>query len=204
MDEPSLAPLDLEGLLPSPRVGPGRQAAPLVAELVRELNQADLSMPATVTQESPPIKKIRDSHHAVARMLALGTKEFEVAAVTGYSASRISVLKADPQFQELVEFYRREDKDLVVDFRKRMISLGIDALQEIADRLNDTPEEFTPTALRELVRDMADRTGHGPAQTVKNETSINVTLVDRMAKSRERIKALMESREPLVINHDPS
>lgn len=138
-------------------------------------------------------------------MLALGTKEFEVAAVTGYSTSRISILKADPQFAELVEFYRTQDKELVVDFQKRMYSLGMDALQELADRLNDTPEEFTPTALRELVRDMADRTGNGPSQTVKNQTEINVTLTARMASSRERIKALMEARRaPLEIEHDPN
>jgi hypothetical protein len=203
MDEASLQDLDLEGLLPPPRVGPGRQAAPLVAEFVRELTPADLAMPATVTQTPPAISKIRDSHHAVARMLATGSRDGDIAIATGYSASRISVLKADPQFQELVKFYTDTSTEVVADLRSRMAGMAIDALQEMSSRLNDDPEQFSVGQLNEVVKTMADRTGHAPQHGPQSKTEINITLVERMAKSRERIKALM-SDGMRTIDHDAS
>lgn len=195
MDKPSLEPLDLDGLLPSPRVGPGRQTAPLVAEFVRELAPADLAIPATVTQTPPAIKKIRDSHHSVARLLALGNKEHEVALVTGYSASRISILKADPQFKELVEFYREQATEVVTDFRERMALVGLDALQELHERLQDKPDDFSPGLLKDIIRDLADRTGHAPQRGPTSVTQVNIGLNERMAAGRERIQRMLEERK---------
>lgn len=204
MEKASLDPLDLEGLMPSPRVGPGRQAAPLVAEIVRELTPADLAIPATVTQTPPAIKKIRDSHHGVARLLALGHKEAQISAITGYSLSRISILKADPQFKELVDFYRSQETEITRDFKLRMESLGMDALEELRERLEEKPEDISPGLLKDIIRDMADRTGHAPQRgPVLQDNSINITLTERMARSRERISKMLDARNPRTIDHVP-
>ena len=121
-DELSLDDLGLD-LVPG-RVGPGRQPKPLTAEFVRDLTESDLTIPATVPTTSPPLNKIRDRHHALARVLATGTSEGEASIVTGYSLSRISILKADPQFQQLLDFYRDTSTEVVADFRARMATRG--------------------------------------------------------------------------------
>lgn len=197
METVSLDDMDFADMLPAPRLGPGRQAAPLHVEYVRDLTPADLAMPATEVQKPSAIKTIRDSHHSVARMLATGSKEFEIAAATGYSPGRISVLKADPQFQELVNFYRSDTEKAVTDFRARMLGLGVDALNELQERLDTQPEEFSPALLKDIVKDLADRTGHAPQRGPTAVTQINVTLTERMAAARERIKNQL-GRDPVI------
>lgn len=178
----------------------GRQALPLTAEFSRELVPADFSMPATQTQTAPAIKKLRDSHHALARVLVTCGSNAEASAITGYSPSRISILKADPQFQELLSFYREGSERAVTDLRERMAGMAGSALQELSDRLEDSPEEFTPNLLKEIVKDLADRTGHAPQRGPAPSVNINVNLTDRMARARERVNERLAP--PKVIEHD--
>lgn len=184
--------LDLEldlGLVPQ-RLGPGRQPKAITAEFSRELTHADLSMPAVSIQKPPSLVKLRDSHHALARTLASGVSEYEASLITGYSGSRISILKADPQFQELLEFYRETATDVLADFRRRMADMGLDALAVLQERLDEKPDEFSPGLLKDIVKDMADRTGHAPAKTAAGgNVNINVNLSDRMTEARARVAA---------------
>lgn len=192
MDQPNLSAEFLEDLgmdlgLP----GPGRKKAALKAAYSRDLTKADLAMPTPAPLEAKPLKAIRDSHHALARCLATGMSEGDASLTTGYSPGRISVLKADPQFQDLLTFYRQEGQKAVADFRARMADMGMDALAELRDRMEDDPESFSPGLLKEIVRDMADRTGHAPQRGPASVTQINVSLTDRMAKARERVNSLV-------------
>jgi hypothetical protein len=188
--------LDIGGL--TPRVGPGRQAKALAAEFSHELTEAHLSMEAVEVQTAPSIKRLRDSHHALARCLATGMKEAEASLVTGYSSSRISVLKSDPQFAELCEFYRGTSTDIVADFRMRMATMGMDALAEMQERMEENPESFSPALLREIVKDMADRTGHAPQRGPTSNVTINMGLSERMAAARARVT----EANPKVIDHE--
>jgi len=193
-----MSEFDIDGLLGAPRVGPGRQAKRVVAEFSRELTETDLLIPATETQKAPSLKTLRDSHHALARCLATGVKEAEAALVTGYTLSRISVIKADPQFQDLLAFYREQGTDLVGDLRARMNNMGLDALSELQDRLEEKPEDFSVGMLKDIVKDMADRTGHAPNKGSTTNININSGLSEKMAKGRARI----EAHKARVIEHD--
>lgn len=189
--------IDVFGLLPAPKIGPGRSPKIVSAEFAGELTSADLAMPQ-VSSPAKPIKAIRDSHHSLARCLATGMSEGDASAVTGYSPSRISILKADPQFKELVEFYRQGAIKEVADFRARMADMGMDALAELRERMEEKPEDFSPALLKEIVRDMADRTGHAPQRGPTSVTQVNVTLTERMQRARERVNGLSAR----VIEHD--
>src|SRR5882762_1143388 len=59
----------------------------------------------------PAFKVFRDSYHAVARLIAAGLNDQEVALDTGYSVGRIVQLKADPSMQACVEAYRNSDDE---------------------------------------------------------------------------------------------
>lgn len=201
MAEPSLAADFLEDLgmdlgLP----GPGRRKKSLTLGASRDLTKADLSMPAPAPLAAQPLKAIRDSHHALARCLATGMSEGDASITTGYSPGRISVLKADPQFQDLLEFYRGSATDAVADFRARMADMGMDALAELRDRMESAPEDFSPGLLKEIVRDMADRTGHAPQRGPTSVTQVNIGLTERMARARERVNGV--ALGPAVIDHE--
>lgn len=194
--------MDIEiDLFEVPRVGPGRQAAEVSMEFTRELSIADLKMPARAPQTAPSIKKIKDTHHALARVLATGVKEAEASLITGYSPSRISILKADPQFQDLLEFYRGGAIEAQAEFKDRMTMVGMSALSELSDRLEEEPDKISTALLKDIVKDMADRTGHAPGKSSAGGVNVNINLRDTMAQARERVNALRASQAK-VIDHD--
>src|SRR4051812_3928748 len=86
----------------------GRAARPPDVEIIGPVEQADLALLATEgrTPAASPGVKLKDRHHSVARLLAAGHKPWEVCAMTGYSASHMSILQGDPAFEELLAHYR--------------------------------------------------------------------------------------------------
>lgn len=180
----------------------GRAAKAVEAEFVRELNEADLAMlslPRNVT--APPIKKIKDSHHSLARCLAQGAKPAEASLMTGFSLSRISILQADPSFQELLAHYRAGHGQALADLQERMSTISFDAIEELRDRLHDDPGQIDVDQLIDLIKATADRTGHGPSSK-QTQVKINVDLASRLEAARRRAGMVInqagafESSEP--------
>lgn len=118
-------------------------------------------------------------------------REAEASLVTGYSPSRISILKADPQFQQLMAYYADigASEEVVADLRKRMHNLGADALEVVQARINDDPDSISTALLRDIIKDMADRTGYAPPRAVGAATQININVADAMASARARVQA---------------
>lgn len=138
--------------------------------LTRELTEADLGMltrggndgrPATTG--TPLLKKVREVHHAAARLLAAGVKNAEVAAATGLCVSRVAILKDDPTFRELLAFYTEREDERFQDVQDRMKILGLTAADVLQDRLVETPDEFASRDLTELMKAALDR-GGAPAE----------------------------------------
>lgn len=163
----------------------GRPPKPVEVEFVRDLSEADLALLASGRGvQAPSIKRLRDRHHALARLLAQGMSASEASAVTGYDPSRISILKKDPTFAELVDHYRKVDNALMAEFTERATLLtltAMDVLQEAAEN-----DELTVGQALEISKTFADRTGHAPVTKVQ-QTNINVDLGSRLAAARSRI-----------------
>lgn len=178
--------------------GPGRPAKELTAEVARELEPADLALLSAARDSKPPeIKRLSDRHHALARLLAAGTPESEAAIILDYTVNRISILKSSPAFQELVAFYRESVDRQFVGVLDHMAGLSRDALLEIRDRLEDSPDAFSNKELLAIVNDMADRTGAPRKKEV--EQTVTHNLGDRLeqarARARERLRANIEDAE---------
>lgn len=139
---------------------------PLEAEVVRELTEEDLLVRslAPVGAKPPGIKSLRALHHKLAQCLAQGMSEAEASIVTGYSSSRVSILKADPAFQELLEFYTKTRKDIFVDVQQRMAGLATTAVEILQEKLEDTPEAVSIKDLNNILKSAADRGGHAPVR----------------------------------------
>lgn len=186
----------------------GRKAQPLTAEVTRELRPTDLALLGTERGiKASHVQRISDRHHALARCIATGTTVEEACIITGYTPSRVSVLKGDPAFEELVSFYRGAKSEAVRDLGEQLLSVAKDAASLIQERLEDTPETVSTSELMDLVKVGADRTGFGPKTT---QVNVNVNLGDRLKAARERASSA-KSASPLLgsgsageVGHDAS
>ena len=180
--------MTVEGLnFEKPR-GRGRAPKPVSAEYVRDLVPADFALLRTEQGIQPPARvKIRDRHHALARCLATGMKTSEASAITGYTPSTISILKGDPGFKQLLAEYRNAENAAMASFVERATTLTTTAINELQDRLEEAPEEFSPATLIEIGKVFADRIGYAPAA---QQVQVNIHtegLAQRLAAAKERM-----------------
>lgn len=155
-----------------------------VAGAVRELTDADIAPPAA----PPSVKKLRDSHHALARALAHGLSPLEASAQTGYAPSRISTLQNDPAFKELTAFYRQSRDEVARNVEAQFLAFGLDFLQELHERLQDEPESFNNATMLEVTTRLLDRAGFAPISRSINK-NMNVNIGERLDAARRKKEA---------------
>jgi hypothetical protein len=155
---------------------------------IRSLARADL---AHLLEKRPPVllQSLRDNHHRVARAVASGMANAEVAATCGVSVNRVSMLKADPAFSDLVAHYRAvitaewASQDTVIEF---MRTNALKAQAMLSDKLDDAAErnEFLPTRDLVAISELGfDRTGYGK---VNKNINVNVDFAAQLEKARAR------------------
>jgi hypothetical protein len=152
--------LDMVALAPAR----GARAAPLAVSVKREITPADLEALARSTPPATPprpLQRLRTAHHSLAMALAAGKSNEEAALTTGYDPARISVLKADPAFADLVAYYQQQREVQFVDVNARLAQVAMSAAEELQERLDEKPETFTNGQLREIASEFAGLT-QGP------------------------------------------
>lgn len=174
----------------------GRAERPVVFEVGRELEPEDLELLSEEgrAQPVPQLTKLRERHHTLAKMLAQGTPEGEAAIACGYALSRVSILKADPSFRELVAFYRQGVQERYYDMHEAAAALGRDAIEELHERLEEDPESFSIGQLMTLSSTMMDRTGHGPSSSTN--VNVNIGLADKLEAARKRVNSMRDITPP--------
>lgn len=173
---------------------------------VRPLEREDLARLREKRVGPPRVKMLRRQHHRVARLIALGYRDPDIARLSGYTISRITSLKADPAVQELIATFDRkveEDFESKIDnIHEEMCEVKLRALTLVQDRIDLAMDDENPSpiALKELVSlfgEMADRTGHGKHSTVRNENVNFAEMMKQLARSSGRsnvIDAKAETR----------
>lgn len=177
----------------------GRASKVLTAVQVRELDDTDVLMLQEEKGTRPaPLKRLSERHHALARCLASGMEPGNAAITCGYVSSRVSILQADPAFQELLEFYRQDVTTKYLDMHGVLAGLSLDAATELRERLEGDMEtdekKISVGQLIELTKLGADRTGFGPQSS---QVNVNVDLAGRLQAARERVamRRLMSPEE---------
>lgn len=149
----------------------GRKLSALELEILGPIEPQDLiarEEGGLPTSEVPTIAKLRGIHHEIAQLLAQGLSETEVSAITSYSLSRISILKRDPSFKDLVAFYQKQKTEQFADVQKRLATLSLDAIGEIQERLAEKPDSISTSQLIELSKVTLDRAGYSPVAKSQN------------------------------------
>lgn len=160
----------------------GRRVASVPLEMVvlRELNEGDLPRlvnPPPVGSVTPTIQQLRHSHHLLARCMAEGHDQEHVALITGYSTSRISILKNDPAFAQLLAYYGSQREAVFIDVAERMKVLGISTLEEIQRRLDEKPDAMSARELMELAELMLVKGRSGPSGPPQAGVAVTVKFV---------------------------
>lgn len=141
--------------------GKGRRPAPINYGPPRPLSEADIASmwdhAGSGQKGVPRIKTLRYNHHLLAKAVASGKSLLECSQLCGLTGARISDLKNDPAFQELVSFYADELNEVYVDVHQRMAALGTSVLEELQERFEEAPSQFTKRELMDLFTTMADR-----------------------------------------------
>ena len=168
---------------------------------ITELTKDDLAR-LQEPRRAVVVKKLRDSHHHLARLFAAGCDNGEVARRTGYTYQRVKRIRESPAFKQLVEEYRAMVNETwletVDDYQEIMLGNMIRAELQIADKLAEAEdnEETLPTReLMSISRDAADRMGYG-----KKSTNVNVN-VDFAAQLE---KAVRRSAAARIVDVGPS
>lgn len=133
-------------------------------------------------RQTPSILKTRSTHHEIARRMALGQKDVQIAREMGYSQSRLSLLKGDPMFAALVNDYAATRDEAVADIQSMLTNTSVTALAVLQERLEDDPDSITVQDLTKLSALGLDRIGFGA-------TSKNVNLNVNSTASLDEIKA---------------
>lgn len=186
-------------------MSPGRKTKSLHAEVLRPLTSSDMALLATERGIQPTaIQRISDRHHSLARLLAAGASVSDACLITGYTPSRVSILKGDPAFEELIEFYRAGKGEGVQDLSDKLVAVARDAVGILQDRLELEPETLDAETLLSVAKFGADRSGHGPQSRTTN-VNVHVNLADRLSAARKRVsspqtEALGESSGPPLLD----
>lgn len=169
-----------------------RGRAPAVIEvtsageiLPEDLPLLDLPRP---TATPSPLKRLRDRHHKLAQHLASGLSERDAAIIVGYDISRVSILKNDPAFKELLEFYRAREAEKFDGFAEKLATVANEAVDVLIERLEDDEErEKLPVSQLIALAEMgADRIGYG-RQTRNESLNVNVGFAADLDAARKRV-----------------
>lgn len=176
----------------------GRKLVESLPEItnIREVTRADLSH---LTERRTPnyVQTLRDNHHRIARAIASGMSNTEVAATCGVAVNSVARFKADPTCADLVAHYRGiitsewAQQDTVIEYLR---SNALKAQAMLSDKLDEAAEknEYLPTRdLLGIAELGLDRTGYGK---VNKNVNVNVDFAARLEAARTRADGARSAR----------
>ena len=148
-------------------------------------------------EELSIIEQFRESHHAVARMVAAGMEFSAIQHRTGMSRRRLTLLMGDPSFNELIAIYRERVEEKWNENVDRYLDLGmknmIRAESLIADKLEE--DEVPLMLLDRISQGRADRFGYAKNSTLRVEHDFASALDRAISRS---------GKDPKLIEHQPA
>lgn len=136
------------------------------------------------------LKRVREKHHSVARLIAAGTTQRLTATITGYSESYLSILLNNPAMQELVDYYRIQRGNAVEVVAEKLRYGALGAVERLVDKMEQ--DQLDANALLGLAKLGLDRSGHGPRNTTEviteNHVYDHAAIAELNRKAREGSK----------------
>lgn len=115
---------------------------------------------AIETEDPADLKKLREKHHSVARMIAAGLNQRMVSQICGYTESYISVLLNNPSMQELIELYRIQNGAAGQVIVEKLRTVGMKAIEKLDEKIDN--DKLNNNELIQAAKLGLDRSDHGP------------------------------------------
>lgn len=157
---------------------------------VRPIQEADLS---ALREKSAPlsrIKNMRDSYHNVARLMASGLNNVQIADLTGYSLGSLVRFRRDPTMQENVAHYRAlitdewlDEQDTIAKMSVSAIAKGLRTIHDHFDDADAAGELVPMNRALSVVSDLMDRFGYGKKS---QQTNLNVNYAAELEAAIQR------------------
>lgn len=148
-----------------------------------------------LTKAGRDISHYRESHHSIARLVAIGATPDLIRRQTGVTLRRLSIHLADPSFLDLVEHYRKRIDEKWNENVDQYLDLGVGNMIRteamISDKLDEADEkgESIPLlTLNRLSQDRADRFGYPKTSQVEHKHDFAALLdraIERSGKAKE-------------------
>lgn len=172
---------------------------------MRPLTRDDLAC-LTERRATPRVKGFRDTHHRLARYIAFGYRYDDIMRITGFSYVRITTLRGDPAFQELIAQYREKVTEAHIaeldEMQEESKSNMLRAERKIGERLDEDDEGTEKLSIRELLAitsDRADRFGYPKKKEINSNFTGDFALRIEKAMSRLGHSTVIDAR-PLPPN----
>ena len=122
----------------------------------------------------PRVAKLRDSHLSMIRMFAAGLTNAEVAHQTGYTVSRVSLIRNTPAVQERVaKFHEAADsaaQKTIDSIQEMQTEIARKGLRHTLDKIEDG--ELSDQLVIKAVDSALDRIGYHRKTTKENVLSL--------------------------------
>ena len=145
----------------------------------------------------PLVERYRQSHHAIASMIAAGMTDAMIRRKTGISLRRLTLLQASPSFQELIALKAKRVEELFDQNLDAYLDLGmsnmIRAESQIADHLDaseDNDELLPVSVLDRISQGRADRFGYSKHAVLHHDHSFAEQLERAVLRSGKTIEAI--------------
>lgn len=173
------------------------------ASLQSEHLNGDSTMPRHEEVDDPAsLKRVREKHHSVARLIATGMSESLVATISNYTPQYLSVLLNNPAMEELIATYRLQNGQQAQVIGEKLRSVGLRAVEKLEGKM----DEMNASELTAVAKLGLDRSGHGPSSTQRNVNEnhqidhASLLALNRRARedSKEFIIAVADVRQSLL------
>jgi len=133
---------------------------------------------------------LRESHHRIAQMMAMGWTDSQIRRVTGITPRRLALYRGDPAMQEIVAKYSKRAEEKLSeeeDFYNSLMSANrLKGELIIADALDehlDGEREISLSVVDRIVQGRADRTGYGKTSKVEHKHDFAMRLDNAIQRS---------------------
>jgi len=143
----------------------------------RDLVKQDIEELAAVhgVRVANNVQLLRSRHHEIARYMAMGLQNNQIAAIFNMAPATISLLKHNPAFVELLSYYHGQRDLEALDIGSRLRAVALDAVDKLQDAIADP--EATPAFVLKAATDVLDRIGHGSETKLRLSGGVDINAV---------------------------
>lgn len=166
-----------------------------------QAGDSDGKAPTVITEVRGFAGQLRETHHRLAHMIALGMSDSMIRRMTGITQKRLNIYKADPAFQNLVaELHKDIDEvqeeaisiqDSLMTFNRVHSEI---AIAEAIQAHLDGEREISLSILDRIAQGRMDRQGYGKTSKVEHKHDFAI----RLEQAIQRSEALQAERGFLI------